>query len=150
MNNITLLMFFLIVWIILDWFSEYEETDPPHVSKEQEENHYFSDYRLTKWFSTIKPPNLISGSNESSSIKKNDQSRPSDNQSINSRAKEDQEARRPKLSIKQQYFPHIQRLDKFLADPTENDFTKLPIWIEILKERYTAPYIKAENYTNGT
>ena len=44
----------------VDWFSEYEETEPPRATKEQELDHIYSDYRLTRWFSTIKPPNLVS------------------------------------------------------------------------------------------
>jgi hypothetical protein len=103
----------------VDWFSDYEEE--------------IEDER----FLNVKPPNILVAVDRMEEQKATAESQPNIETSWRHKENDkDQELRKPKVPLKQNYFEHVQRVTKYNNDVTRNDFTKINVDLEILKSNY--------------
>lgn len=119
-----------------DWFTDYEDDDEP-VQSQTDNSKYFSDFRRTEWYSSIKPPYSMFFNQEANPENIDDlftQSRLYEFSGCDSfmeivlffnKAKEPTrehqnledpnfEMKKPRLQFKQNFFNHIQKLTKYI------------------------------------
>jgi len=97
----------------VDWFSEYDDSDdqPPEI--DPEERKQYNDYRYTECYSSIKPPDLVSFQPDDPNKTSNLTTSLLDEEKSPDKSKtENYEMRKPRLMLTQNYFEHVQRLQK--------------------------------------
>ena len=60
-----------------------------------------------------------------------------------------EEARKPRLNLKQSYFEHIQRLTKYNNDVAKNDYSKIVVNFESLQKNHIIPFSPSESEDSG-